>query len=248
MNTKEASIGVIFPDEGAFAYELVDDDIVAGWLRQHGFRNVRYTSVKTPGRKASTLQACADLADEEQLLRATDELAREGCRTAAWACTSASFFRGVDYTRYQSDMLAKRLEGTATSTSLALLAALDRLGAASVDIMMAYMPEVSKSFLDFLAEAGIRVGAVKDIQCGPNQRTFELDYHRELGDFVATLPDHPDPVIIPSTSLNSLYRIEEFEEVAGRPVLTANQVTMWHSLQLAGVGVPISGMGRLFRS
>lgn len=245
---KETNIGVIFPDEGAFPYELVDDGIVTGWLRHHGFQAVCYRSVRTPGRKAATLQACAELADEEQLLRATDELASEGCSTVAWACTSASFFRGLDYTRYQSDMLAKRLKGTATSTSLALLAALDRLGAKSVDVMMAYMPEVSKSLLDFLAEAGIRVGTAKDIQCGPNQRTFELDYNQELRHFVDTLPDHSDPIVIPSTSLNSLFRIEEFEKIAGRPVLTANQVTMWHSLELAGTGVPINGMGQLFRS
>jgi maleate cis-trans isomerase len=110
------------------------------------------------------------------------------------------------------------------------------------------MPEVSKSFLDFLAEAGIGVGAVKDVRCGPTQRTFELDYDQELRDFVATLPERQDPIVIPSTSLNSLYRIEEFEAIAGRPVLTANQVTMWYSLELAGAGVSIKGMGRLFRS
>lgn len=245
---KEARIGVIFPDEGAFSYELVDDGIVGAWLKQHGFSNVQYVSVRTPGGKASTIAACAELANEQQLLDATDALARGGCDTVAWACTSASFFRGLEYTRYQADLLSRRLNGPATSTSMALLAALKRLNARSVDVMMAYMPEVSRCFVDFLGEAGIRVGAVKDIQCAPTQRTFELDYNRELRDFVATLPARSDPIVVPSTSLNSLYRIEEFEEIAGRPVLTANQVTMWYALELAGAGVSINGMGHLFRS
>jgi maleate cis-trans isomerase len=34
----------------------------------------------------------------------------------------------------------------------------------------------------------------------------------------------------------------------GKPVLTANQVTVWAGLRLAGVFRPQGGLGRLFRT
>lgn len=84
--------------------------------------------------------------------------------------------------------------------------------------------------------------------CAPKQRSFDLDYNAELGAFVAMLPPSKDPILIPSTSLNSLDMVDGFEKIAGRPVLTANQVTLWHALVLAGIEARIRNAGVLFRS
>jgi maleate isomerase len=40
--------------------------------------------------------------------------------------------------------------------------------------------------------------------------------------------------------------IQALEEDLGIPVLTANQVLLWHLLRLAGTHAPVAGYGRLF--
>jgi maleate cis-trans isomerase len=40
--------------------------------------------------------------------------------------------------------------------------------------------------------------------------------------------------------------IERLEAELGKPVLTANQVTLWQGLRLAGLAVPTPRLGTLF--
>ena len=50
----------------------------------------------------------------------------------------------------------------------------------------------------------------------------------------------------------TLYKVvhvaDELERRLGKPVLTANQVTTWHALELVGEKPTLSGRGRLFGS
>ena len=60
--------------------------------------------------------------------------------------------------------------------------------------------------------------------------------------------DHPDAeaLLVPDTAMHTLGFIDELESAVGKPVLTANQVTVWKGLQLIGPVPPIPGLGRLF--
>jgi maleate isomerase len=84
------------------------------------------------------------------------------------------------------------------------------------------------------------------MKCRPEQRTFDLDYKAELAEFTKTLSPRSHPILLPSTSLNSLDLIPDFERIAGRPVLTANQLCLWYALQLLEPKRGVSGAGRLF--
>ena len=55
-----------------------------------------------------------------------------------------------------------------------------------------------------------------------------------------------EAVLIPDTALPSLDLVDRLEAACGRPVLTANQVTIWAALGLAGQPLTVSGFGRLF--
>lgn len=59
--------------------------------------------------------------------------------------------------------------------------------------------------------------------------------------------DHSDAqaVLIPDTALHTAAFLPELEAEAGKIVLTANQVTMWEALRLAGYLTPQSNLGRL---
>ena len=54
-----------------------------------------------------------------------------------------------------------------------------------------------------------------------------------------------DAVLVPDTALTTTQHIAGLEVELGKPVLTANQVTIWYALQVAGVLTQAPGFGRL---
>jgi maleate isomerase len=53
-------------------------------------------------------------------------------------------------------------------------------------------------------------------------------------------------VFVSCTALKTADVIEGLEEELGKPVLTANQVTMWDALRIMGAMELTGGVGRLF--
>ena len=53
---------------------------------------------------------------------------------------------------------------------------------------------------------------------------------------MACAADHPaaEAVLIPDTAMHTLFILDDLEQAVGKPVLTANQVTVWKGLDLAG--------------
>ena len=52
---------------------------------------------------------------------------------------------------------------------------------------------------------------------------------------------------MPDTALHTVAFLDELEAAVGKTVLTANQVTVWEAMRLAGRVTPQQGLGRLFR-
>jgi maleate cis-trans isomerase len=61
--------------------------------------------------------------------------------------------------------------------------------------------------------------------------------------------DHRDAaaILLPDTALHTVRWLEDLEESVGKPVLTANQVTVWEGMRLAGCSPAVAGLGSLFR-
>ena len=57
--------------------------------------------------------------------------------------------------------------------------------------------------------------------------------------------DHPDAeaVLVPDTAMHTLAIVDKLEAAVGKPVLTANQVTVWKGLELLGP-VPATARAR----
>ena len=58
--------------------------------------------------------------------------------------------------------------------------------------------------------------------------------------------DDAQAVLVPDTALHTLAWLDELEEAAGVPVLTATQVTVHGGPALLGPGPPLPGLGTLF--
>ena len=61
--------------------------------------------------------------------------------------------------------------------------------------------------------------------------------------------DHEDAeaILVPDTAVPTLAIIDEIEKETGKIVLSANQVTLWNALRLAGAEFSVDRFGKLFQ-
>jgi len=74
---------------------------------------------------------------------------------------------------------------------------------------------------------------------------FEQDVeflYRQIRD---AIPAEADGVLIAGTGLRCVGIINTLERDIKRPVITANQASLWHCLRMTGISSAISGYGRL---
>jgi maleate isomerase len=86
----------------------------------------------------------------------------------------------------------------------------------------------------FLAEAGVAVTATRNM--GLTGRIWTVPYDVTADLVRTTARAGGDAVFVSCTNLPTFDVIADLEAELGRPVLTANQVTMWAALGDAGVG------------
>jgi maleate cis-trans isomerase len=164
-----------------------------------------------------------------------------------WACTSGSFVFGAEGAQDQAAELT-RVDGCpASSTSLAFVHAARALGVRRVAVAATYPDELAQHFRTFLGAAGFDVvrfaghGVPTAADAGLLGRDDVLD--------MTAVNDDPDAdaVLLPDTALHTVTWLDELEQRAGKPVLTANQVSAWEGLRLAGrVPSGVAGLGTLF--
>ena len=196
---------------------------------------------------AHDVDVLLDLGSARRLNEGADTLRARGADVALWACTSGSFVFGWDGAQRQAADLEARFGGPASSTSLAFVAALRALGLGRVAIAATYPAPVTACLVDLLGDAGFDVlGAGSEgIVTAAEVGTLDAD---ALVAFVRAGDRHDaEVVLVPDTALHTARSLETLEEAVGKPVLTANQVTVWEALRLAGHDTHVrSGLGTLF--
>lgn len=193
------------------------------------------------------VEALRALGAEDRLVPAAEAARGLDPDGVMWACTSGSFVYGPDGVHRQAAWIARASGTPASSTSIAFLEALRHLGAARVSIAATYPDAVTRHFVDLLAHDGVDVCAVTsgDVPTGEDAGRLDEDQVTEL---VAGggHPAEAEVVIVPDTALHTVRLLTQWEAEWGRPVLTANQVSAWHGLRLAGWSGRVDGLGALF--
>jgi maleate cis-trans isomerase len=193
---------------------------------------------------AHRVDALLDIGGADVLAEGAGSL--RGVDAAVWACTSGSFVFGWEGAAAQVDGVRTAAGAPASSTSFAFVNAARHLGLRRVAVAATYPRDVAMSFGAFLAAADIEVVSLscKGIVTAAEVGTLGRD---EVLSFVAA-NDHPDAeaVLVPDTALHTVAWLTELEELVGKPVLTANQVSVWEGLRLVGATEPRAGLGALF--
>lgn len=231
-----ATIGIIYPDHAA------EDDYAIAAVKL----NVHLPVVHIYGTDLHAVPELLDLGRPDRLAEAATRLAVHRPQAVMWACTSGSFVYGMDGADRQAQQLASQAGVPAASTSQAFKAALDAKEVKKVAVVASYPEPVATLFADYLAAAGVEITGMS---------SAGIDTAAEVGGLV---PEqvldlalrHNDPaadaLLIPDTAMHTIELLPQLEDHVGKPVFTANQVTIWYGLQLAGALTENAQLGALF--
>lgn len=187
-----------------------------------------------------------DLGSPEKLAEGAALLAPRRPAAVVWACTSGSFVFGADGAAEQVDRLAAAAGVPASSTSFAFVRALAALGCRRVAVAASYPRDIAELFVNFLAAHGIDVEAMGNAGIDTAAEVGRLT--REQVRALALGNDVPaaQALLIPDTAMHTVDQVDELEQLLGKPVLTANAVTVWEGLRIAGMARHTAGLGALF--
>ncbi|PJK21712.1 maleate cis-trans isomerase [Mycobacterium goodii] len=204
--------------------------------------------ITSVGEDAHRVDALLDLGRAERLADGAAQLASEKPDAVMWACTSGSFVFGPEGAAEQVAGVAAAAGVPASSTSIAFVDAAKHLGVRRVAVAASYPEDVAQHFVAFLRAGGVEVVAMGSHGIITAAEVGTLD--REDVIAMVKAGDHPDAdaVLVPDTAMHTLEIIGDLEAAVGKPVLTANQVTVWKGLQLLGPVPALPGLGALFEA
>ncbi|MDQ0991079.1 aspartate/glutamate racemase family protein [Streptomyces sp. V3I7] len=198
------------------------------------------------GEDAHRVDALRRMGAPERLAAGVESLRLSGAEAVVWACTSGSFVYGWEGAHEQVRGLARVAGMPASSTSFAFVHAAQEIGARRVAVGATYPDDVADLFAEFLRAGGVEVTGVRpsgivtaaEVGTWGEREVFAL----------AQSADHPDAeaVLLPDTALHTAAYVAGLEKALGKPVLTANQVTVWEALRLTGRRVNSPALGELF--
>lgn len=241
-----ASVGFLYPGHSA------EDDYPIAQRLLGGSPELRVVHTAMP-EDAHRVDALLEIGADDVLAAGARTLTDSGepggapaIASLVWACTSGSFVFGWEGAAAQVAALRAVAGVPTSSTSFAFVDAARQLGLGQVAMAATYPPDVARRFVSFLAVAGITVArlATLDIVTAAEVATLSAERVFEIAAAVAG-PD-VDAVLLPDTALHTVGLVDELERRLSMPVLTANQVSIWQGLRLAGDRTPRLGLGLLF--
>jgi maleate cis-trans isomerase len=141
---------------------------------------------------------------------------------------------------------ASRASGRdATTTTTAVLRALQAIGATSLAVATPYLDEINAIERQFLEASGFRIASIAGLGCGTDAEIGRLEPADAVS--LVELVDTPeaDAVFISCTNFHCLSAIASLERRLGKPVVTSNLAGAWAALRQIGVEDPIPGYGQL---
>lgn len=187
------------------------------------------------------------LQTNEDLPRAAASLAELELDAVVFAHTSGSMLRGPKYDAELTAMLEETVGCPAVTTASAVAAILRACGAVRLALLTPYPEEMTLAEIDYLEKA---VSGLKVV----SHRSMEMATGLGIGDLEPTVAyresrrvdlAQADALFLSGTNWRTIEVIEDMEADLGKPVFTANQVTMWATLRKLGIA-PKAGYGSAF--
>lgn len=184
----------------------------------------------------------------DDVTRAMGDLS--ACRVdfATYACTAGSM-------ACPADKLLGTMKATgsveATSTAQAIVAALAALNVSRISMASPYTEETNDHEAEYLEDHGMTVLQTAGLGLNTSleniQKISRVPPSNVYEHVLAVDDPAAEAILICCTDFNTFDSIEPLEEALGKPVISSNSATLWHSLRTAGIDDPVPGLGILLR-
>ena len=181
---------------------------------------------------AATVQMAMHISEPALVARSAIDVLAVSPLVTAYACTSGSFIGGLAGEARLVAAMEDAGAPTAVTTSGALLIALRQLGITRIAAVTPYTEDLTEGLGTFLGEAGVEVVATAGL--GLTSEIWTVPYETTSDLVRDTDTPEAEAIFVSCTNLPTYDVITALEQDLGKPVLTANQVTMWSALTLAG--------------
>jgi maleate isomerase len=147
----------------------------------------------------------------------------------------------------------RRVEGEtgirATTSTVALYDALDRIGTRRIAIVSPYMPDYQQKLVEAFRHAGFDVVADACAQIGDNL-AFASVSDSLIAEMVHRVANaKPDAILTWCTNFPAAFTVAKLENEVGIPILDSVTLAVWHALQITGRhGTTARRWGRIFET
>ena len=199
----------------------------------------------------------------EDLIRGTRQFAAMRLSVVVIGHSSSSFLGGKGWDEATVENLSATLgsDVIATTNGLDTVAALQASGVRRPFLVMPpwYNDDIVDAGIRYYEDHGFELGGLHRFDPGPKWRDvplgdltrrglgFEQDVEPLYAQIKDICPAEADGVLIAGTGFRCVAILKALEQDLKRPVLSANQVSLWHCLQLAGVRSEVLGYGNVFK-
>ncbi len=191
--------------------------------------------------------------DADSTLRIVQEIESESQKLAdvdvdviVFPATAPSSRNGPGYDQELIKRISAASGKPATTASTALIEALRVLAVKQIVLGAPWSHSVNQSVAAFLEANGVKVlvqealGYVRNIEIGLLDPQTAFDVGRRVNRPAA------DAVMLACGNWSTFAIVDRLEQELGKPVLTTNQVSLWHALKIIGTR-PLDGPGVLLR-
>ena len=172
-----------------------------------------------------------------------------------WACTSGSFIKGKNFAEEQILKLNEITKKPVGSTSIAFIKALDYLKIRDISVIASYPENILKKFTSFLEEFNLNIVSQWYLNAKSGWDASNLDKKLIENQIINMNYDKSKAILIPDTAMPTLEHIKIFENLTNKFILTANQVSIWDSINISNnryiqkkKNINLNKYGKLFLS
>jgi len=165
-----------------------------------------------------------------------------------YACTTGSFFKGAGYDEELIEQVQEAAGVPVTATAPAAVAALNAFGARRISVASPYADWQNDRLRVYYEQMGFEVLNVEGDQRGAvagGQGHCDLDPESVLEFASNVCRPEADALLCSCTAWRSMEVVARLEERLGKPVVSANQATVWEAFGRLGITDPRPGFGSL---
>ncbi|GGC67760.1 Asp/Glu/hydantoin racemase [Hoyosella rhizosphaerae] len=230
----QRGIGIIAPFDMALEREL--------W--RWAPMEVSLHSARTPYEPIEVSCEMAELvSDRKHIMAATRDVLHVEPEVVAYMCTSGSFIKGLAYERSLCDAMREAGAPDAITTSGALVEAVRALNLDRISVITPYDEPLTNKLHDFLDELGVEI--LRSDHLGLGGGIWKVNYRTIAERIISADTPDSEAIFVSCTNLPTYDLIDPLEERLGKPILTANQLSMWSCL--GHMKLPMMGPGKWLR-